>query len=132
MKQIIFLVLEPVALGLRRQRYGRFDQGRRHVCPPAPVSSPNSDPAFEQQECINKAKALFGVVEEAKRFASAAGRGQQLFNAGHILAAANTNGAAFDPDRSGVKLKEMAGITLAVVDVIKSSGPSSGSVGISE
>jgi hypothetical protein len=76
MKQIIFLVLEPVALGLRRQRYGRFDQGRRHVCPPAPVSSPNSDPAFEQQECINKAKALFGVTEEAKRFASAAGRGQ--------------------------------------------------------
>ena len=76
MKQIISLVLEPVALGLRRQRYGRFDQGRRHVCPPAPVSSPNSDPAFEQQEYIKKAKALFGVVEEAKRFASAAGRGQ--------------------------------------------------------
>ena len=36
----------------------------------------DSDPAFEQQECINKAKALFGVTEEAKRFASAAGRGQ--------------------------------------------------------
>jgi hypothetical protein len=36
----------------------------------------DSDPAFEQQECINKAKALFGVAEEAKRFASAAGRGQ--------------------------------------------------------
>jgi anthranilate synthase component I len=36
----------------------------------------DSDPAFEQQECINKAKALFGVAEEAKRFASAAGCGQ--------------------------------------------------------
>ena len=36
----------------------------------------NSDPAFEQQECINKANALFGVAEKAKRFASAAGRGQ--------------------------------------------------------
>jgi hypothetical protein len=36
----------------------------------------DSDPAFEQRECINKAKALFGATEEAKRFASAAGRGQ--------------------------------------------------------
>jgi anthranilate synthase component 1 len=36
----------------------------------------DSDPAFEHQECINKAKALFGVTEEAERFASAAGRGQ--------------------------------------------------------
>ena len=36
----------------------------------------DSDPAFEQQECINKAKALFRAAEEAKRFASAAGRGQ--------------------------------------------------------
>jgi anthranilate synthase component 1 len=36
----------------------------------------DSDPAFEQQECINKAKALFRAAEEAKRFASAAGCGQ--------------------------------------------------------
>jgi anthranilate synthase component 1 len=36
----------------------------------------DSDPQFEQQECINKAKALFRAAEEAKRFASAAGRGQ--------------------------------------------------------
>jgi anthranilate synthase component I len=36
----------------------------------------DSDPAFEQQECINKAKALFRAAEEAKRFASAAGRRQ--------------------------------------------------------
>ena len=36
----------------------------------------NSDPAFEQQECINKAKALFRAAEEAKRFASTARRGQ--------------------------------------------------------
>jgi len=35
-----------------------------------------SDPEFEQQECINKAKALFRAAEEAKRFASAARRGQ--------------------------------------------------------
>jgi anthranilate synthase component I len=34
----------------------------------------DSDPEFEQQECINKAKALFRAAEEAKRFASAAGR----------------------------------------------------------
>jgi anthranilate synthase component I len=36
----------------------------------------DSDPEFELQECINKAKALFCAAEEAKRFASAAGRGQ--------------------------------------------------------
>jgi anthranilate synthase component I len=36
----------------------------------------DSDPEFEQQECINKAKALFRAAEEAQRFASAA-RGRQ-------------------------------------------------------
>jgi anthranilate synthase component 1 len=36
----------------------------------------DSDPASEQTECINKAKALFRAAEEARRFASAVGRGQ--------------------------------------------------------
>ena len=36
----------------------------------------DSNPKSEQQECVNKAKALFRAAEEAKRFASAAGRGQ--------------------------------------------------------
>jgi anthranilate synthase component 1 len=36
----------------------------------------DSDPKSEQLECINKAKALFRAAEEAKRFASAARRGQ--------------------------------------------------------
>jgi anthranilate synthase component 1 len=36
----------------------------------------DSDPQFEPQECINKAKALFRAAEEAKRFASAVRRGQ--------------------------------------------------------
>jgi len=36
----------------------------------------DSVPDFEQQECINKAKALFRAAEEARRFASAAKRGQ--------------------------------------------------------
>ena len=36
----------------------------------------DSDPEFELQECVNKAKALFRAAEEAKRFASTAGRGQ--------------------------------------------------------
>jgi anthranilate synthase component 1 len=35
----------------------------------------DSDPDFEQQECINKVKALFRAAEEARRFASAAKRG---------------------------------------------------------
>ncbi|ARQ01663.1 anthranilate synthase component I [Pseudorhodoplanes sinuspersici] len=36
----------------------------------------DSDPVFEQQECINKAKALFRAAEEARRFASGSRRGQ--------------------------------------------------------
>ena len=36
----------------------------------------DSNPKSEQTECVNKAKALFRAAEEAKRFASAAGRGQ--------------------------------------------------------
>src|SRR5829696_1477538 len=36
----------------------------------------DSQPASEQQECVNKAKALFRAAEEARRFASAARRGQ--------------------------------------------------------
>ena len=36
----------------------------------------DSNPEFEQQECVNKAKALFRSAEEAKRFAAAARRGQ--------------------------------------------------------
>ncbi len=36
----------------------------------------DSDPASEQQECINKAKALFRAAEEARRFASAARNGR--------------------------------------------------------
>jgi anthranilate synthase component I len=36
----------------------------------------DSDPAAEQQECINKAKALFRAAEEAVRFASQAKFGQ--------------------------------------------------------
>ena len=36
----------------------------------------DSDPAAEQAECVNKAKALFRAAEEARRFASVAGRGQ--------------------------------------------------------
>jgi anthranilate synthase component 1 len=36
----------------------------------------DSNPASEQQECINKAKALFRAAEEAVRFSSRARRGQ--------------------------------------------------------
>ncbi len=36
----------------------------------------DSDAAAEQQECVNKAKALFRAAEEAHRFASRAERGQ--------------------------------------------------------
>ena len=36
----------------------------------------DSDADSEQQECVNKAKALFRAAEEARRFASGAGKGQ--------------------------------------------------------
>ena len=36
----------------------------------------DSNPASEQAECVNKAKALFRAAEEARRFASASRRGQ--------------------------------------------------------
>jgi anthranilate synthase component 1 len=36
----------------------------------------DSNPQSEQQECVNKAKALFRAAEEARRFASSATRGQ--------------------------------------------------------
>jgi anthranilate synthase component I len=49
--------------------------GRMYVQAGAGVVA-DSDPATEQQECINKAKALFRAAEEARRFASGAGKGQ--------------------------------------------------------
>jgi len=36
----------------------------------------DSNPAAEQQECVNKAKALFRAADEAQRFASATKHGQ--------------------------------------------------------
>ena len=49
--------------------------GRMYVQAGAGVVA-DSDPRSEQQECINKAKALFRAAEEARRFASSARRGQ--------------------------------------------------------
>jgi anthranilate synthase component 1 len=49
--------------------------GRMYVQAGAGIVA-DSDPAAEQQECVNKAKALFRAAEEARRFASAARRGQ--------------------------------------------------------
>jgi anthranilate synthase component 1 len=49
--------------------------GRMYVQAGAGVVA-DSDPANEQQECINKAKALFRAAEEARRFANAGKRGQ--------------------------------------------------------
>jgi anthranilate synthase component 1 len=49
--------------------------GRMYVQAGAGIVA-DSDPASEQQECINKAKALFRAAEEAQRFASAAQKGQ--------------------------------------------------------
>jgi anthranilate synthase component 1 len=49
--------------------------GRMYVQAGAGIVA-DSNPAAEQQECINKAKALFRAAEEARRFSSAARRGQ--------------------------------------------------------
>ncbi|MGY2049188.1 anthranilate synthase component I [Methylobacterium sp. JK268] len=49
--------------------------GRMHVQAGAGIVY-DSDPASEQQECVNKAKAQFRAAEEAVRFAAQARRGQ--------------------------------------------------------
>jgi anthranilate synthase component 1 len=49
--------------------------GRMHVQAGAGIVH-DSDAASEQQECVNKSKALFRAAEEAVRFASRAKRGQ--------------------------------------------------------
>ncbi len=49
--------------------------GRMYVQAGAGIVA-DSNPRSEQQECIDKAKALFRAAEEARRFASSAGRGQ--------------------------------------------------------
>jgi anthranilate synthase component 1 len=49
--------------------------GRMYVQAGAGIVA-DSDPASEQQECVNKAKALFRAADEARRFASAARKGQ--------------------------------------------------------
>lgn len=49
--------------------------GRMYVQAGAGIVA-DSNPDSEQQECVNKAKALFRAAEEARRFASAAAKGQ--------------------------------------------------------
>jgi len=49
--------------------------GRMHVQAGAGIVY-DSNPASEQEECINKAKALFRAAEEAIRFAARTGRSQ--------------------------------------------------------
>jgi anthranilate synthase component 1 len=49
--------------------------GRMYVQAGAGIVA-DSDPSSEQQECINKAKALFRAAEEARRFANMAKRAQ--------------------------------------------------------
>jgi anthranilate synthase component I len=56
-------------------RTALIKDGRMYVQAGAGIVA-DSDPNFEQQECINKAKALFRAVEEAQRFANAGKRGQ--------------------------------------------------------
>ena len=70
-------------LFLRRRRDGhlhraahRAGQGRHDVRPGRRRHRRRFRPGFEQQECINKAKALFRAADEARRFASQAQRGQ--------------------------------------------------------
>jgi anthranilate synthase component 1 len=49
--------------------------GRMHVQAGAGVVY-DSEPEYENRECVNKAKALFRAAEEAVRFAARARRGQ--------------------------------------------------------
>jgi anthranilate synthase component 1 len=56
-------------------RTALIKDGRMYVQAGAGIVA-DSDPASEQQECVNKAKALFRAAEEARRFASMGKRGQ--------------------------------------------------------
>jgi anthranilate synthase component I len=56
-------------------RTALIKDGRMYVQAGAGIVA-DSDPDSEQQECVNKAKALFRAAEEARRFASGAGKGQ--------------------------------------------------------
>jgi anthranilate synthase component I len=56
-------------------RTALIKDGRMYVQAGAGIVA-DSDPQAEQQECINKAKALFRAADEARRFASSARRGQ--------------------------------------------------------
>jgi len=51
-------------------RTALIKDGRMYVQAGAGIVA-DSDPASEQQECVNKAKALFRAAEEARRFATA-------------------------------------------------------------
>jgi hypothetical protein len=51
-----------------------------------------------------------------------------LFQSGHILSAANADGAAFDPDRSMVEFKKMPYVGLAIIRIVELSRPLSGSI----
>src|SRR5262249_21568107 len=48
----------------------------------------DSEPTLEQQECVNKAKALFRAADEARRFASGGKRGQELSEVCSVAATA--------------------------------------------
>jgi anthranilate synthase component 1 len=56
-------------------RTALIKDGRMYVQAGAGIVA-DSDPDFEQRECIAKARALFRAAEEARRFASTARRGQ--------------------------------------------------------
>ena len=60
-------------------RTALLKDGKMHVQAGAGIVA-DSEPEFEQQECINKAMALFRAADEAKRFASAARRGKSSPN----------------------------------------------------
>jgi anthranilate synthase component I len=50
-------------------------EGWIHACPGGAGVVYDSDPAYEQRECVNKAQALFRAADEAVRFATQAKRG---------------------------------------------------------
>jgi hypothetical protein len=56
-------------------------------------------------------------------------RDSALLDPRHILAAADADGAAFDPDGARVDLEEMSRVAIAVVDVVEPSRPVAGPSG---
>src|ERR1700730_75545 len=90
---------------------------------PAPASSPIRIRPSSSRNASIKRKRCSAPPKKPSASPAPPRADNKLFDAGHVLAAANADGAAFDPDGSSVELQEMSSVAVAVVDVVETSRP---------